>query len=203
MNLEQQLKSASIIDYNQLCALLQEYKRPRDKITNLLRNHVLLRVKKGLYIPFDSTERPLETLANLIYGPSYISREMALSYYGLIPERVYEYTSMTLGRKKSFETPVGRFRYLPISSSAYYAEGIIRQQTGSQPFLIATKEKALCDLFYEKKFTSLSESKKYLEGLRIEKKYLKNLNIKLIQKLAKISKKESLEHLLKCLEKLR
>ena len=47
----------------------------------------------------------LEVLANLIYGPSYVSYEYALTYYGLIPERVFEVTSATTQKNKMFNTP--------------------------------------------------------------------------------------------------
>jgi len=50
-------------------------------------------------------------VVNLLYTPSYVSFDYALSYYGLIPERVYEVTSATLHAKKIFETPLERFSY--------------------------------------------------------------------------------------------
>jgi hypothetical protein len=57
----------------------------------LLRRKDIIRVKKGLYI-FGETyaRRPFsrEVLANVIYGPSYVSLDYALHYHGLIPERV-------------------------------------------------------------------------------------------------------------------
>src|SRR5262245_31791812 len=102
------------IDYLLLTSLLKQYKRPRDKITQLLKSGALIRVKKGLYI-FGSryAKKPyiLETLANLIYGPSYISLEYALAFYGMIPERVEVLTSVTNKRDKIFKTPVGLFTY--------------------------------------------------------------------------------------------
>jgi len=77
--------------------------------------------------------------------PSYVSYEYALSYYGLIPERVYEITSATLHSKKSFDTPIGRFTYKP-GPLPVYAMGIdwlYDNKNGGK--LIATPEKALCD----------------------------------------------------------
>jgi predicted transcriptional regulator of viral defense system len=78
-------------DYQTLLHGLGQYSRPRDKISDLLRKGVIIRVKKGIYIfGEDYRRRPFsrEILANLIYGPSYISLEYALHYFGLIPERV-------------------------------------------------------------------------------------------------------------------
>ncbi|MBF5059620.1 hypothetical protein [Candidatus Neptunochlamydia vexilliferae] len=61
----------------------------------------------------------LEILANKIYGPSYVSLEYALAYYGMIPEHVVEVTSVTSKRKRLYNTPVGRFSYTPIPLSLY------------------------------------------------------------------------------------
>jgi len=96
------------IDYNFLKSALAGYNHPRVKINDLLKQGKIIRVKKGLYV-FGSelAQQPFlkETLANLIYGPSYISLEYALAFYGLIPERVEEVTSVTNKRNKSFNTP--------------------------------------------------------------------------------------------------
>ena len=103
-----------IFDYQTLMVALEEYARPRDKITDLIRKNNIIRIKKGLYIFGDDYRRypfSRELLANLIYGPSYISLEYALHYHGLIPERVEALTSITTGRSRIFLTPVGLFKY--------------------------------------------------------------------------------------------
>ena len=68
-------------DYQTLLTALREYKRPRDRITRLLSQGTIVRVKKGLYV-FGEGERrePAHkgVLANLIFGPSYVSLEYAL-----------------------------------------------------------------------------------------------------------------------------
>ena len=84
-----------IFDYTQLTQVLANYKKPRDVITQLLRKENIIRVKKGLYVygsVWRRKEVPKEILANLIFGPSVISLEYALSYYSLIPERVETYS---------------------------------------------------------------------------------------------------------------
>lgn len=62
-------------------------------------------------------------LAGLIHGPSYISLECALGFYGLIPERTKEITSICMGKKsrkvKRFETPLGRFSYHPVNECVF------------------------------------------------------------------------------------
>ena len=115
-------------DYQMVMDVLHDYHKPRAKIGAWLKNKTLLRVKKGLYVFGEAVaKRPYsrEILANLIYGPSYISLDYALHYYGLIPERVETVTSCTLGRGRLFSTPVGRFLYRHIPKDAY-AQGIDR-----------------------------------------------------------------------------
>ena len=99
-------------DYQTLLDVLRGYARPRDKISDLLRKGVIVRVKKGLYVFGDDyRDRPFsrELLANLVFGPSYLSLDWALQYYGLIPEKVEAMTSVTTGRSRRFQTPVGLF----------------------------------------------------------------------------------------------
>ena len=135
-------------DYQTLLHSLDRYSRPRDKISDLLRKGVIIRVKKGLYIfGEDYRQQPFsrEILANLIYGPSYISLEYALHYFGLIPERVEAVTSVTTGRSRKYATPVGLFRYRMIPLTAFRI-GMDRVELDSgRSFLIATPEKALAD----------------------------------------------------------
>jgi predicted transcriptional regulator of viral defense system len=135
-------------DYQTLLDCLKDYNRPRDKIRALLRNGVVIRVKKGLYV-FGTDYRQgtfsRELLANLIYGPSYVSLDYALSYYGLIPERVETVTSVTCSKNRAYSTPVGYFTYWAIPLD-YYRIGIdIIQISKRRSFLMATPEKALAD----------------------------------------------------------
>ena len=139
---------AEEFDYQSLLDGLKEYARPRDKITGLLRSGDIIRVKKGLYIFGEKYRRrpySREVLANLIYGPSYISLEYALHYHGLIPERAEAVTSVTSGRSRRFSTPVGLFTYWGIPQGAF-RHGMDQFEVGTdQFFLMAGPEKALCD----------------------------------------------------------
>ncbi|MCB0343203.1 MAG: hypothetical protein H6626_08065 [Pseudobdellovibrionaceae bacterium] len=133
--------------YQSLMVALKAYKAPLQKINELLKSGQLIRVKKGLYVlepdPF-AAYNPL-LLANLIYGPSYISFETALSIWGLIPERVEEIKSVTSKRNKSFTTPIGRYSYRYVNPKKYKL-GIMRmEQAPSENIIIASPEKALVD----------------------------------------------------------
>ncbi len=155
-------------DYLTLLQYLKDYKQPRDKIKKLLRKGDIIRIKKGIYIFGEKyRESPFsrEILANIIYGPSYISMEYALSYYGLIPERTKNITSISLKYSKIFHTPVGTFIYKTIPPYAY-PYGITQIKIDKYRFaLIADKEKALLDKIYLDRrnyFRSLKTIENYL-----------------------------------------
>ena len=175
------------IDYSYVIDCLKEYGSPRAKITRLLKVGDLIRVKKGLYVFGKRYRRrmySLEILANKIYGPSYISLEYALSYYGMIPEYVVEVTSMTYKRKRAYVTPVGRFSYTPLPSNLYTIGFTLVPLTNDSSALIATPEKALADLLYIRKpeIQTVSELKELLfEDLRLDESKILSLNIQMLK----------------------
>jgi hypothetical protein len=138
------------LDYQALMTEMMGESHPRRKIKDLQKKSVLIRVKKGFYV-FDpeyfGKKYSKEIVANLLYGPSYISLEMALSFYGLIPERVETMTCVTSQKNKKFLTPLGTFSYTHISDKLYPL-GVTRKQIqDGRFFLLATPEKALLDYF--------------------------------------------------------
>ncbi len=134
------------LDYQTLMQALSGYKYPRDRVTTLLRSGELVRVKKGLYVTNDSRDwYSREVLANLVYGPSYVSLEYALRYYGLIPEAVETVTSVTTQRRKLYDTPLGRFEYEHLPVWAYAPAVHYKAVDARRGFLIAAPEKALID----------------------------------------------------------
>jgi hypothetical protein len=145
-------------DYLALLHALREYARPRDRITELLRRGEIVRVKKGLYVFGERhAARPFsrELLANLIYGPSYLSHEWALHHHGLIPERPAAVTSVACGRARRFSTPLGLFLYRPLPLRAYRIGIDLAAPDGGPPFLVATPEKALADKVHDERGTTL------------------------------------------------
>lgn len=170
-------------DYQTIMHALRDHAYPRDKVSALIRRGDIVRVKKGIYIFGEQyREKPYsrEVLANIIYGPSYISLEYAMGFYGLIPESVEGVTSITTGRSRRFETPVGLFSYRSVPATAFSA-GIDRIETKSgKSFLIALPEKALADkirLDHGSGISSQRELKQYLiESLRIDPATLAGMN---------------------------
>lgn len=177
-----------IIDYVQLMSCLQGLRAPHRKINVLLKQGELLRIKKGLYvIKQQAAAVNLGVLANLIYGPSYVSQEYALQYYSFIPERVETITSMSAKRHKLFMTPLGRFSYTYINSKRF-SMGIDWVHIGNDlHFLMASPEKALADTLAQAPHL---ESKSVLEAhllenMRIDNASLKTLSIARLEKIAR------------------
>jgi predicted transcriptional regulator of viral defense system len=181
------------IDYVILKSLLADYSNPRDKISRLIKSKLLTGVKKGIYIfgP-DIARKPysIETLANLIYGPSAISLEYALAWYGMIPERPSSITSVTTARNKTFKTPVGQFSYTH-QNSDYFSEGVtLIAMDPTHNVLMATKEKSLTDLLSLSHacpgLGSTTELLEYLEeSLRIERETISSLNLSRVRNIDK------------------
>jgi hypothetical protein len=196
-------------DYQTLLHSLGQYSRPRDKISDLLRKGVIIRVKKGIYIfGEDYRRRPFsrEILANLIYGPSYISLEYALHYFGLIPERVEAVTSVTTGRSRKYATPVGLFRYRMIPLAAFRMGMDRVELDDGRSFLIATPEKALADKIRDDRGNGLQTQGQlmdYLENnLRVDPTALTKLNSEHIGAIAHRYGSRKLQLLSKLLRRL-
>lgn len=93
----------------------------QNRLCRLVESHELNRIKNGIYTFSQKNQKKSLNnylLANTIYGPSYVSLESALEYYSMIPERVFNVTSITPKRTKNFNTPLGSFIYrkIPIES---------------------------------------------------------------------------------------
>lgn len=194
-------------DYTVLTSVLGDYSGVRQKIHHLLKTGVIVRVKKGLYVfgpDYNRTPVCKEVLANLIYGPSCISLEYALAYYGLIPERVETITSVTPKRDKEFQTPLGRFtyRYLGIEKYPHGIEQVWIDQ--EHPVWMASPEKALCDYVVLNKVPGLDgevEVRHFLEqDLRIDPENWSRFRISELRKLTRIYRNKNIERILETLE---
>ena len=193
----------SEFDYNLLLHVLKEYKKPRDKIRGLLRNGDIIRVKKGLYVLGKEYNKPYNKyiLANLIYGPSYITAQTALAFWNMIPERVELMISMSAKRKKQFETPVGRFLYLYCPQTVFNM-GIQLEDAGDQKhFFIASPEKALCDMTAMQTHISTKKAmKEFLELMRLDFSVGKKPDFSLLEKIKAGYKRKSIHLLVTCLK---
>lgn len=187
------------LDYQVVMDALKGYAFPRKALSDAIRLGKLTRVKKGIYVR-SGPGIPLYSrgvLANMIYGPSYVSYEYALSAHGLIPEGVVEVASATTGKSRFFETPAGRFRYKH-QEVHYYSIGYDRQELDDmRGYLMAKPEKALADrvLLAHGRFSTRSMRQFLFENLRIDEVDFRELDSELLGVLAQRSGRQALRAL--------
>ncbi len=106
------------------------------------------RLSNNYYIFADAeiNDNMLRMLANKIYSPSYISLESALSYYGLIPEAVFQITSVTSRKTRNIKTSVANFNYRSIQKHLFWGYNVIT--ANSHSFFLADPEKTILDYLY-------------------------------------------------------
>lgn len=158
----------------------------------------VIRLKKGLYVVSPNiTEKPVNEflIANHLYGPSYVSMQSALRYYGLIPERVYVISSMTTGLHKEFTNKIASFSYTHCPKE-YYSIGIEIIKEGGHQFIMASPEKALCDLMIYTPNLNLrykSEIQIYLEDdIRFNMDAFSNFNLDILRECEEKGKKKNM-----------
>lgn len=130
------------------------------------------KIIKGYYLFADKNidEKIIFEIANRIYKPSYVSFEIALAYYGLIPESVYGVTSASTRKTSYFKTYLGSFTYRSIQPKLYFGFNFLKNN--NRLFKLASPEKAFLDLFYIK--TELRDAAAF-ETLRINRKVFFNV----------------------------
>jgi predicted transcriptional regulator of viral defense system len=111
----------------------------------------IIRIRRGLYCLAPKYQRKginLYALAQLVYGPSYVSLESALSWHGWIPEAVHAVTSASFKKAKEFTTPLGVFSYDRVPQQVFYTQVERLTDASGNVFLMATPLKALVDYVY-------------------------------------------------------
>lgn len=189
-------------------SLYPELKSADKKVVWLEKNGYIIRLKRGLYVvnPEHSGKTlSSELIANHLYTPSYISMSTALRYYGLIPEAVYVHQSMTIKHSRSFQTPVGNYDYKYIAREAF-SVGVRSVHKGDYAFLMASPEKALCDLIANSPKVNLrylKDVENYLEyDIRMDMDEFYKFNQSILEEYIKIGKKaDSISTLIKFLRR--
>ena len=206
---ELNLLSSRIIEHSLLLSILKKfnYQNCNDKIARLRKQGVLTLLKKGVYLyePIAQSQVCREQISNILYGPSYVSLEYALSYYGMIPERVYALTALTTNRSKSFKNSCGDFKYFQISPRLF-SIGLEIRSVGKISYLMASREKALCDKIYMLRDVDLRSKKKMREcledDLRIDLEEVYGARLEIFEQYFQISKSKKIEMLKKIVEDL-
>jgi predicted transcriptional regulator of viral defense system len=190
--------------YNNFLRQLQTWKRPYISGTDLchlldksadsrysivkraVQGEYLMQIRRDLYLikgHFKQDHIDSFEIATILYGPSYISFESALSYHGWIPEAVRTTTCASIKRGKEFETPIGRFSYerIPIEVFSF---GIKQVPKENVVLWIASPWKAIADMIYARK-RSWKTIEDLSEDLRIEPEHLQMSDLELLAELAK------------------
>ena len=179
-----------------------EYTNPLDKIKRDVDNGVLFRLTRGIYEDNSGTEPHL--LASSILSPSYLSFDWALSYYGLIPEKVFSITSASLNirKNKTYINKFGRYEFSDIPSKAF-SEGITYLENGDYIVKIATKEKAICDSLSKWRVVrNIKDLKELLfVDKRIDEEEFALCDFKQMIRLASLYRKTNLDMLIKLIRK--
>lgn len=191
-----------IVTFDDLAMKYKDYTDIKGKIRRDIQTGVLTQVTRGVYESNANTDG--KYLAGLIYGPSYLSFDYALSQYSLIPEIVYNtFTSATFnkGKTKKHENLFGLFTYRDVPSLVYNLGVNIVEENGYS-YQIASPEKALCDKLYT---LSPVKNKRELNmllfsDLRIDKGMFDKLNKDDIMQLAPLYKSTNLKLLMKIID---
>jgi len=163
----------------------------------------IIHIRRGLYcLAPEYRKKPINlfTVAQQVYGPSYVSLESALSFHGWIPEAVYACTSVCLKNSREFQTPLGLFSYTRVPQQILYTE--VERQTDEyrNVFLIASPIKALADYVYVHKLDWLGVTP-IIQSLRVEPDDLESVSAESIESLVDNYRSQRVQKFLKGLQK--
>lgn len=104
-------------------------------------------LKRGTYYFCNQSEQICsEEVSFVLYEPSYISTESALSYYGFIPEVVPAITAVSTRTTRQFHNAFGHFMYQHVRPKLFF--GYTNVTTTHGKYLFACPEKAVLDFLY-------------------------------------------------------
>ncbi|MBI2415876.1 MAG: hypothetical protein HYV33_04425 [Candidatus Kerfeldbacteria bacterium] len=146
MQLQRRLRDFPVFSIADIQKLAPDFHNQR--LSEWQNKGYIIKIRQGYYCFTDVnfTEPDLFLIANTIYKPSYISLEMALSIYHLIPEAVYAITSVSSQKTKTFQTSLANFSYRHMKPSLLF--GYELREFRNHRYMIADIEKALLDYLY-------------------------------------------------------
>lgn len=196
------------VDFATVASVFPNNKYKHNKISSLEKRGDLIRLKQGLYVVHpDVSQKQLSLflIGNHLYGPSYISLQSALRYYGLIPEQVFTICSMTIKPTQIFHNSLAYFEYVHTDASLFPIG--LREETiaNGASILMASPEKALCDLIADISHLNLRYRKEILvwleEDLRFDMDELFHFDTGILREYAKVGKKKTMiNQLIKIIE---
>jgi hypothetical protein len=165
----------------------------------------ILRLKPGLFVlspPYRKTEPHPFVLAGVLHAPSHISLESALAHHQMIPEAVYQVSSVTVGRSREFSTPLGVFSFRRVPARAPRA-GVEAVEIARNAWaFIASPLRAIADAVYLNKAVSWNrDGLGYLtDSLRIEEDDLRTLSFEAMDEILKSIRNRRVQEYLKRLK---
>ena len=153
----------------------------RNNFVRWTKNGLLIRLRQGYYTFPEYKSKPdfLLYFANRIYRPSYVSLHSALAFYGIIPEAVVQFTSVTSLKTVSFSNDFGEYVYKSMNQDLMFGYDL-KPIADGRTLLLANPEKALLDLLYLYPFY---DTEKALEDLRFDEDFLQDdLRLELLEK---------------------
>jgi predicted transcriptional regulator of viral defense system len=146
IELKNALRTYTLFSINEIQKIDEHFHRRR--LNEWQEKGYIKKIIRGYYIFSDLqlNETALFEIANKIYSPSYVSLEMALSYYNLIPESVYGITSVSTRKSCMHSTAVGDFSYRTIKPGLFFGYRLVGYD--GKCFRMASLEKAVLDFFY-------------------------------------------------------
>lgn len=163
------------------------------QISKLKKDGYINKIRNGLYIFSNKKDSiPIEHLAFRLYEPSYISLESALFYYGIIPEIIYNVTSISTRVTRKFKNDFGIFIYRNIKKELFW--GYRKEEKDGLVYLIAEPEKALLDYLYFNihKIKNTDD----IDGLRLNYSEIKELDIKKLNEYTTLFKNEKIKKII-------
>lgn len=169
---EKNISLFTLADFSRLFAL-ENQQTLYKKIQRLEKEGIIQKLIKGKY-RYSYKPAPAFLTANFLYGPSYISLESALSFYGIITGFPYLITSITTRKSKLITADKREFQYSQIADKLFWG------YEARNGFLMAEKEKALLDYVYfglkglrnrdfeEMDFSQIDKKKLYLYAKRMK-----------------------------------
>ncbi len=156
----------ALINSRDAVRLEKDKQAMRNQLNRWQARGLIIRLKKGLYV-LNKDDRKVEPsrifLANRLYGPSYVSLEFALNFYGLIPERPADVTCVTTKKTARFSNDFGTFIYQHIKPDAFRGFKSAKDEAGL-PVFIAEPEKAVVDFIYLNLSKFAKPAKERFEG---------------------------------------
>ncbi len=154
-------------------------------INRAIKQGFLIHIRRGLYVislPERRGRVDLFELSQMIYGPSFVSLESALLYHNVIPEGVYDITSVTTNRSIEFKTPIGLFSFRRIPK-IHFLLGVERIEQNAISYFMAKPWRAIADLIYLNK-KDWSNLNSMCEDMRIDEEFFLKKNNSLLMDLA-------------------